>query len=132
MNHKFRGIFKMPFSLSVLCAAALFLGGCSVTRKDFTLVSTIDNAVAAEARKSGERVIGQECHSYMSLFGAMYINQIDTFGAVQAALRKASEIGYRANALANVEINYTYFAIPVLFARVCTIAEGNPVNVEMQ
>ena len=41
MNHKFRGIFKMPFSLGMLLVATLFLDGCNVTRKDFSLVSTI-------------------------------------------------------------------------------------------
>ena len=126
MNHKFRGIFKMPFSLGVL-AAMLFFTGCLTQEHNFALVSTIDNPVTT-ASKSSVRISGEACHSGYLVF--IFSAKVDEVGAVQEATKKANQLGYPANALANVEINYRYFKIPFIVETICTIAEGNPVNIE--
>ena len=132
MNHKFRGIFKVPFSLGVLCAAALFLGGCSATQKELALVSHSENPEITAPRSDTGYVKGEECSWYI-LFWQTNFQNTSPEGAVRNAMDKASRLGYVANALTNTEVKFygTQF-LGNLFAKYCYSAEGYPANVELQ
>lgn len=131
MNHKFRGIFKMPFSLGVLLAATLFLAGCSATQKEFALVSHSENPEITAPRSDTTYVKGEEC-SWMILYLPTNSQNTSPEGAVRNAMDKASRLGYVANALTNVKIKY-YGAsfLGSFLMKECYTAEGYPANVEL-
>ncbi len=111
------------------CVVMLFFAGCTTAEQKFGLISTIDNPVATASR-GGNRVRGEVCHNAYLLIIGSGGQKIDDKGAVREAIRKAKQLGYSANALANVEIT-THFTNAILFSSLCTIAEGNPVNIQV-
>lgn len=110
---------------------ALFVSGCAGVHKDFALVSIADNPVSIAAR-NGNVVRGEVCSYTYAIFFTLNSADTNPKGAVKEAIRKANQLGIPANALANVEIKYRAFAVPLNFYQeICFVAEGNPANIEL-
>lgn len=120
-------MFSRICKLSVACAFALILGGCSQNLARFSVASTGNVALASDSKK-GEYVEGEDCIHH--IFGISFGNtQNRISGAVAKALEKATKRGEFADALINVDIRARYWSV-FFYGQNCIVARGQAVGVK--
>ncbi|MGX2984423.1 hypothetical protein ACWIWK_02970 [Helicobacter sp. 23-1048] len=120
-------MYSKMFKISVACAFALLLGGCSQNLAKFSVVST-GNVSLAEKSEKGDYVEGKDCiHEVLFWSLGNRFNRVS--GAVGKALEKAAKKGQPADALVNADIRASYWSI-FFYGRNCIIAKGQATGIK--